>query len=295
MNSCSSGSTASPSRASSSELRTISSNSISDSGSRQPAIRTATNAAPPIRIAATITPSAMSSSARTAPIELKPWPTTITIRPTDRAMNAASPTRRRLPVAFVGGDERIGCLPERTGDHEPLDLVRALVDLCDLGVSHHPLHGVLLHVTVAAQHLDRLDRHGHRRVRTEDLRHGGKLPGLRMTLVSHRTCLVQKLAAGGRPRFHIGELELDRLELVDRLPELPALAGVADRVVGRALRDSDRLGGRPQAGALERPERHRKTATHLADHVLVWNTNLIEDRLTGRRGADAELVLELAH
>ena len=56
-----------------SERRTSSSNSRSDSGSRQPASRTATNAAPPaISAAATITPSARSSSARTAPIELNP-------------------------------------------------------------------------------------------------------------------------------------------------------------------------------------------------------------------------------
>ncbi len=55
-----------------SEWRTISSNSASDSGSRQPAIRTATNATPPISAAATITPSATSSSALTTPIELKP-------------------------------------------------------------------------------------------------------------------------------------------------------------------------------------------------------------------------------
>ena len=67
---------------------------LSDSGSRQPAMRTATNAAPPIRTAATITPSATSSSARTAPIELKPCPTTITTSPSDIAISAATPTRR---------------------------------------------------------------------------------------------------------------------------------------------------------------------------------------------------------
>ena len=94
MNSRSSGSTASPSRASRSEWRTISSNSLSDSGSRQPAMRTATNATLPISAAATITPSATSSSALTAPIELKPCPTTSTTRPSDMATSAATPIRR---------------------------------------------------------------------------------------------------------------------------------------------------------------------------------------------------------
>ena len=49
----------------------------------------------PISAAATITPSATSSSARTAPIELKPWPTTSTTSPSDIAMIAATPTRRK--------------------------------------------------------------------------------------------------------------------------------------------------------------------------------------------------------
>ncbi len=52
------------------------------------------NATAPINAAITITPSATSSSALTAPIELKPWPTTITTRPSDIAISAATPTRR---------------------------------------------------------------------------------------------------------------------------------------------------------------------------------------------------------
>ena len=96
-------------------------------------------------------------------------------------------------------------------------------------------------------------------------------------------------------RFHVGQLELDRLELVDRLAELPALAGVGDRVVGRALGDAHGLRGGAQAGALERAERHRQPLADLADHVLLGHSHVVEDRLPGGRGADAELVLELAH
>src|SRR5258708_279479 len=189
MKSPSSGSTASPSLASCSEWRTISSNSLSDSGSRQPAIRTATKATPPISTAATITPSAMSSSARTAPIELNPWPTTSTTRPSDSAISAPKPTRRswrRSPaeectVTLAGYSSRASqphddkaeafpAWPNENGgprksassasfqcarDHEPLDLVRSLVNLGDLRVPHHPLDGVLLHVAVATQDLNR--------------------------------------------------------------------------------------------------------------------------------------------
>ncbi len=71
-------------------------------------MRTATNAAPPISSATTITPSATSSSALTAPIALKPWPTTITISPSDSAIRAATPTRRSWPGrGCVDGAARI--------------------------------------------------------------------------------------------------------------------------------------------------------------------------------------------
>ena len=75
---------------------------LSDSGSRQPAIRTARNAAPPISAAARITPRATSSSALTAPTELKPWPSTDhdERRPTSPPA-PRGPTRRRCPGALV--------------------------------------------------------------------------------------------------------------------------------------------------------------------------------------------------
>jgi hypothetical protein len=42
-------------------------------------------------------------------------------------------------------------------DHDALDLVRAFVDLGDLGVSHHSLDGVVVDVPVAAEHRDGRD------------------------------------------------------------------------------------------------------------------------------------------
>src|ERR1700722_4465078 len=196
MNSASSGSTTSPSRASSSEWRMSSSNSTSDSGSCQLASRTATKASAPAIAAMTIAPSAISSTALTRPIVLRPWPRTTTTRPTDSAPRAASATRRAWPEARGNLDTRIPCLLERAGDHEPLNLVRALVDLGDLGVSHHALDRILLDITVATQHLHRLHGHGHGCVRAEDLGHRGVLRALGMTLVGDRTRLVEQLRGG---------------------------------------------------------------------------------------------------
>src|SRR3954471_20094354 len=55
-------------------------------------------------------------------------------------------------------------LPEGPCDHDSLDLVGALVDLRDLGVAHVALDRVLVDEAVAAEHLDGLDAHPHRRV-----------------------------------------------------------------------------------------------------------------------------------
>ncbi len=95
--------------------------------------------------------------------------------------------------------------------------------------------------------------------------------------------------------FHVGQLELDPLELVDRLAELLALARVGDGVVSGALRDPDRLGGCTEARTLQGAERDTQPSAHLADHVLLGHAYVLEDRLTGRRGADTELVLKLAN
>src|SRR5580700_8765038 len=43
-------------------------------------------------------------------------------------------------------------LEELAGDHDALDLVRAFVDLRELGVAEQLLDGVLLHVAVPAEH-----------------------------------------------------------------------------------------------------------------------------------------------
>src|SRR6266508_2144483 len=54
-------------------------------------------------------------------------------------------------LANTGQEKRALLLEHLARDHEPLNLIRALVDLRDLGVAHHSLHRVLLHVPVAAE------------------------------------------------------------------------------------------------------------------------------------------------
>ena len=120
------------------------------------------------------------------------------------------------------------------------------------------------------------------------------LPDVGVAAVDLRARLVEQLARRGALRLHVGELELDRLEGVDRLAELPALARVGGRVVGRALGDAQRLRGDAEPRAVERGHRDLEAPVDLADEVLRGDADVVEDRLAGRRAADAELVLELA-
>ena len=46
-------------------------------------------------------------------------------------------------------------------DDHFLNLVGTLVNLGNLGITHHPLHMVLLHETVSAKHSDSLSGHFH--------------------------------------------------------------------------------------------------------------------------------------
>src|SRR3954453_7608033 len=89
--------------------------------------------------------TAIVSIAFTGPLGLKPCRMTTAVSPAHSATTAAKTMRR------AGGIR----LPHGPGDDDALDLVRALVDLRDLGVAHHALDGILGHVAVAAEDLDR--------------------------------------------------------------------------------------------------------------------------------------------
>src|SRR5215211_9465300 len=69
---------------------------------------------------------------------------------TSRSVNCLSSVAM-CPILGAGG-----LAQQRAGDHEPLDLARALVDLGDLRVAVVALGRELLRVAVAAEDLDRL-------------------------------------------------------------------------------------------------------------------------------------------
>src|SRR5579871_5840542 len=76
------------------------------------------------------------------------------------------PTRPAVTrPASSAGDPPLGLAQDLAGDHEALDLRRALVDLRDFGVPEVPLHRVILNIPIAAVDLHRLRRRPHGRLR----------------------------------------------------------------------------------------------------------------------------------
>src|SRR6476619_249236 len=118
-------------------------------------------------------------------------------RPAIRARTPIAPKLRFMvppSLADSGKQERALLLEHLARDHQPLNLVRPLVDLRDLRVPHHPLQRVLGDVAVTAEHLHSIRRHLHRHIRAVELGHRGKLRQLRSldSLVNGRAELVQE-------------------------------------------------------------------------------------------------------
>src|SRR5215468_2516134 len=185
----------------------------------------------------------------------RPSPRSATTRSSSPAGHSGRPSsysRAVRPNASGGaslgdtGEERVALLPDHlAGDHEALDLVRALVDLRDLRVAHHALDGVLLDVAVPAEDLHRVRRHRHCDVAAEELRHRRELRQLGPVdaVVDHLAAAVEKAARRLAARLHVGEHAGDELVAADGLAERLASLRVLDREVGRPLGEAERLRG----------------------------------------------------
>jgi hypothetical protein len=109
----------------------------------------------------------------------------------------------------------------------------------DAKVAPKALDRIILQVTVAAVKLQRPIHDGRAGVRCKTLRHRCE-PRLVGRVGSHlRRGDVEQVARGLQLRLHVGQRELRRLEVGDRLAELLAILGVGDRLVEAALRASE--------------------------------------------------------
>src|ERR1700677_3123187 len=107
-------------------------------------------------------------------------------------------------------------------DNHPLDLVGALEDLRDLRLAHVPLNREVAGVAVAPEHLDGVGRHPHRHVGRHQL--GDRRLAAELHPPVPAAGGVQVGRAGRlHPGRHVGQQELQPLEVDDRLAELGAL------------------------------------------------------------------------
>src|SRR5438132_7317908 len=94
-------------------------------------------------------------------------------------------------------------------------------------------------------------------------------------------------------RRHVGQHELDRLQLGDRAAEGGALLRVGERVLERGAADAEAPGGDAGAAAGEQAERLLEALVLLADEILRRHAHVLEDDLRRVARAQPEL-LDLA-
>ncbi len=133
-------------------------------------------------------------------------------------------------------------LDKGLADYVSLDLVRAFVDLGDLGVAHHPLDGVLADVAVAAEHLDRVGGDPHRRVAGEQLGHRGFARDTRGALILGPGGAIDQQRRSVDLHRHVGDVALHHLQIAKRRAEQIAAAGALDRLVHGAASKAKRRG-----------------------------------------------------
>src|SRR5690606_10956829 len=213
--------------------------------------------------------------------------------PRPRSRGRGDTGRSPLPSGTRPAPPAARLLPQHVlRDGLELHRGRTLVDRPDLGVTVQLSAAVLSRERVAACEADALggeplsDRGrielGHGRLREERLA-GVLEPG---RVVDEEPC-------GLEFRPHLGELELDALELGDRLAELFALLDVAERVVKGALREADHLRADGDPALVQRFDRDLVSLSDLAEDVLLGDDAVVHDQLGRRGGADPEFVLLL--
>ena len=90
-------------------------------------------------------------------------------------------------------------------------------------------------------------------------------------------------------RRHVGQLELDGLEVGDGLPELFPLLGVSNRVLERGARHADAARGDVDAPDLERRQHVPETVPFLPDQAVPRNLAILQNDLTGTQALVAQL------
>src|SRR5437773_1878675 len=176
-------------------------------------------------------------------------------------------------------------------DLRDLDLVRARVDLQHLRVAAELLDLELGHVAVAAEELHRLERDLHRRLGRVELARRGFGEAQRLFRRRHLDLPEDDVLEVHARHLHLGELQLDHLELADRPAEGDARARIVDAEREALLDDAERHRRHARALLGERllGARARRDLLGLADQALAAGAHVLEEELAGGRGVEAHL------
>ena len=104
-------------------------------------------------------------------------------------------------------------------------------------------------------------------------------------------CGVGELPGRLHLHAHVGDHELQALEVADGMAELLALLHVVQRVVECALRDAHGLRGDRDAGVVQRLHRDAEALADLADDAVAGDADVVEVDLAGGGALDAQLLL----
>src|ERR1700674_4313059 len=207
------------------------------------------------------TASSRSSSTTSAPSS-NTWPSSFSLCP--GAKSQLRGDRVTPPPAGLGNVFTY----ELAGDHGSEDVVGALADRHQRSIPVKPLDLVLGRVAVSAVDAHRLERCPDADLRGVELRH----PGLEVSAparVERRGRPPGEETRGLHLGRHVGELQLDRLELCDGPAKRMPAARVRERPVEAGLRHAHRPAGDVDAPELQRRQRLlQPVALFPAQHVL---------------------------
>jgi autotransporter-associated beta strand protein len=202
--------------------------------------------------------------------------------------------QRELQVYAATPRSVLAVLPANRVASRPIsmrpDLVGAGADGIELGVAQDAAGGVFVDVAVAAQRLDRFQRHLHRGFGGMQQAAGG---------VDARSCGRRRSRA--RPGRRTRALDCSAVYmsaiLACMMPKVPiacvellALAHVGQGEVHRRLHQADRAAAQHQALGVQAAHQHLDALVDLAEHVLRRDLAVLEHQLAGVAAAHAQLV-----
>src|SRR3974390_1920881 len=221
-----------------------------------------------------------------------------------RCATASSPSRSKMAKpwwwnwrsrrgqdarALVKHQELRGLFEQLTADQPAADFARAGADFVELGIAQEAPRRIIVDVAIAAQALDRLERHPHALFGRIENGTGGIFACRLPAIAGSR----HGIHVGPRRRqrdIHVGKLALHQLEGPDRLAELLAVVKIGDEDVQAALHDAD--GARRKNGALVIEPAHQDAhaLAFAAEHILRGHFAILKEELCRIGAAHAELV-----